>query len=128
MKVYCFGNEFLENDSLAKEIADEISVSGVEFVKCESPEEIFSEKGQIVILDVVEGISEAILIEDIDQLKDNKIISLHDFDLSFFLKLKKEIGEIKKIKIIGIPMRGDKEKIKEKIIGLLKPVNLQEMG
>jgi len=122
MKVYCFGNEFLENDTLAKEIADEIQIEGVEFVKCDSPDDIVLEQDEIIILDVVEGIEKVILIEDIDQLKDNEIFSLHDFDLSFFLQLMEKIGQINKIKIIGIPMKGDKEEIKEGIIDKLSAI------
>ncbi len=122
MKIYCFGNEFLEYDSLAKVIADEIKIKDIEFIKCNSPEDIFLEEEKIIILDVVEEIKEVVLIDDIDQLKDNQITSLHDFDLSFFLKLKKELGEIKEVKIIGIPMKGDKEKIKSSIIKLIKEI------
>ena len=120
MKVYCFGNEFLEEDSLAKELADTISISGIEFIKCNDPSEIVLDSGEIIILDVVEGIDEVILIDNIDQLKDNEIMSLHDFDLSFFLKLMKETGQIKKVKIIGIPMKGDKGKIKEAVVKRLQ--------
>ncbi len=115
MKVFCFGNEFLENDSLAKEIADELVIDDVEFIKCDSPDEIFLEEGRIVILDVVEGIDDVMLIEDINKLSDDGISSLHDFDLRYFLKLKDKIGQIDNIKIIGIPMKGDKEELKKKI-------------
>jgi len=122
MKIYCFGNEFLENDSLAKELADEIVLPDIKFIKCNSPEEIFLEEENITILDVVENINKVILIEDIDQLKDNHISTLHDFDLSFFLRLKKEIGEINDVKIIGIPMKGNKKKIKLETISKIKQI------
>ena len=120
MKVYCFGNEFLENDSLAKEIADTISIPGIEFIKCNDPSEVVLDSGEIIILDVVEGISDVIVIEDLDKLKENNLVSLHDFDLSFFLKLLKSINQVGKIKIIGIPMKGDKNKIKEEVIKKLQ--------
>ena len=122
MKIYCFGNEFLDYDSLAKELADQISLPGIEFIRCNSPEDIFLEEKHIIILDVVEGIDKTILITDPDQLKDNNIVSLHDFDLSFFLKLMKETKQIKKISIIGIPMKGDKQKIKKEIIDNIKNI------
>ena len=116
MKVYCFGNEFLKEDSLAKEIADSISIEGVEFVKCSDSSEIFLQEKEIVILDVVEGISEVVVFDDIDKLKDNSIVTLHDFDLGFFLKLMKGIDQIGKVRIIGVPMKGDKERIKKDVI------------
>jgi len=119
MKIYCFGNEFLENDSLAKKIADEINIEGIEFIKCDSPTDIVLEEKEIIILDVVDGIDKTIIIEDINQLKDNKIFSLHDFDLSFFLQLMKKTEQINNVKIIGIPMRGNKENIKNDIIRII---------
>ena len=127
MKVYTFGNEFLEKDSLAKTIVDEIKVDGIEFVKCDGISDIFLEK-DIIILDVVEGINDVILIEDTNQLKKFNIMSLHDFDLGFFLKLMKEMKQLKKVKIIGIPMKGDIESIRRKVISILNPVNPQKMA
>lgn len=122
MKIYCFGNEFLENDSLAKEIADEIKIDGVSFIKCDSPTDIVLEEKEIIILDVVESIDKTIIIDDINQLKDNKIYSLHDFDLSFFLQLMKKTNQINKVRIIGIPMKGNKENIKEDIIKIINKI------
>jgi Ni,Fe-hydrogenase maturation factor len=115
MKIFVFGNEFLKNDSLAKEIVDELQIEDVEFVKCDSLTDIFDEN-EIVILDVVDKIEDVILIEDVNELKDNQICSLHDFDLSFFLQLKDRFGDLKKVKIIGIPMKGDKERLKKDVI------------
>jgi Ni,Fe-hydrogenase maturation factor len=123
MNVYCFGNEFLENDSLAKEIADEINIEGVEFIKCNDPSELLEET-DILILDVVEEIDKVIVIDDIEQLKNNSIMSLHDFDLSFFLKLMKQTSQLKQFKIIGIPMKGDKEKIKTEVIKNIKMIRI----
>jgi len=119
--VLCFGNEFLKEDSLAKEIADEIKVKDVSFVKCDSLNNIIECKDKdIFILDVVEDINKVIQIKDINQLKENKLFSLHDFDLGFFLKLMKTMGKIKNINIIGIPQKGKKEAIKKEIINIIK--------
>ena len=50
---------------------------------------------------------------DIDALEFSVIFSLHDFDLSFFLKILKEAGKLDKARIIGIPLGYDeKEAIK----------------
>jgi len=123
MKIYCFGNEFLKEDSLAKEFADELDVEGVEFVKCSSPEEVFEENSdKIVILDVVEGVNEVILIDNLSQLQTGNMVSLHDFDLAYFLKLMRRMGSLKEIRIIGIPMKGDKEKIKNGVEDIIKKI------
>ena len=116
MKIYAFGNEFLENDSLAKIIADKIDIPGIEIIKAVDPSEIFLEEDKIIILDVVENLKEVILIENIDELKANNMNSLHDFDLGYFLKLMKSMGQIKKVMIIGIPMKGDNEVILKEVI------------
>ena len=33
MKIYCFGNEFIKEDSLAKKLADEIKIKGLSLLK-----------------------------------------------------------------------------------------------
>ncbi len=113
-RLYVFGNEYLEGDSFSYVIAQELK-DCVDIVYCRSPEELIDVEGEILILDVVKGISEPLLIEDCSVLKTKKIISLHDFDLGFFLSLLKEMGEKKKVKIIGIPMQGDVEKIVKRV-------------
>jgi len=120
--VLCFGNEAIKEDMLAKELADEIEIDGIEFVKCNSVDDLFSYSGNIYIMDVAKGIKKVTLIEDIKKLEANKLISLHDFDLGFFLKLMNEIGKIKNVKIIGIPMESNKEDAKKEAIQILKKI------
>ncbi|MBW3017473.1 hypothetical protein KY316_03795 [Candidatus Woesearchaeota archaeon] len=116
MKILVFGNEFLENDSMAKKLADE--VGSEKFVKCDRVEDILKYK-DFVIMDVVEGIDKVMVIDDVDRLKASKLVSLHDFDLGFFLKLLKETGKLDKVKIIGIPMKGNLHEIKKQVMALL---------
>jgi Ni,Fe-hydrogenase maturation factor len=110
--VLCYGNEFIKEDCLAKEIADEISIPDVEFIKSDSLNDVICNKDcNVFILDVVRNSNKVIMINDIDQLKEHKLVSLHDFDLAFFLKLMKGLGNIHEVKIIGIPQKGDKNEI-----------------
>lgn len=119
--VLCFGNEFVKEDSLAKQLADEIKIKGVEFVKCNSVDVIFDYKlDEVFILDVA-NVDKVVAFDDLGKLKAGKITTLHDFDLGFFLKLLKELKQIKKIRIIAIPQEGDKEKIKGEIEKILIP-------
>ena len=114
--VLCFGNEFIKEDSLAKEIADELFIKNVRFVKCDNLSEILEYREEnLYILDVAEGIDEVKVIEDIDNINTRNIISLHDFDLGYFLRLMKENGKIKKIRVIAIPFGFDKDKAKEEL-------------
>jgi hydrogenase 3 maturation protease len=119
----CFGNPYLEEDNLAINIADSLikdRIKGLEIIKCISPDEILSYTDKdFYILDVVKDAEEVMLIDDIDRLKTANMVSLHDFDLGFFLKLMKETGRIDKIKIIGIPQSGDISTLKKDIINML---------
>ena len=118
MKVYCFGNEFLDFDAVAKELADEITLKGVEFIKADSPEEL--EGKEIFILDVAEGIDKVVILEDVSKLKEYQRCSCHDLDLGFYLQLKKELGELGKVKIICIPLGSNIKKVKKEVVSALK--------
>jgi Ni,Fe-hydrogenase maturation factor len=117
--ILCFGNEFVKSDALAKEMAEELIIEGVEFIKCDNLNDVLDREGEVYILDVAKGITEIKLFDDISKINTNSIISLHDFDLGYFLKLMKEIGKIEKINIIAMPINYDKEKAKEEIRKLL---------
>ena len=121
MKIYCFGNEFIKEDSLAKEIADELQIEGIEFIKCLSPEELPLDEPNLIILDVAKGIKDTKIIENLDNLKtDRACMSCHDMDLAFNLKLLKATGSLKQIKIIAIPIDGDKEQVIKELKTLLQ--------
>jgi len=105
-KLYVFGNQYLKEDSFAVDVARELKKE-MEVVFCDSPEALFDCEEAAVILDVVKGIEEPIIINDLPLLKTRKMLSLHDFDLAFFLKLFKEMGGDKKFKIIGLPEKGN---------------------
>ncbi|MEM2175296.1 MAG: hypothetical protein QXI58_06720, partial [Candidatus Micrarchaeia archaeon] len=63
----------------------------------------------LYILDTVEGIKKVELITNIDVLEANKIISVHDFDLAYTLKLLKNTNLIDRVTIIGVPVDISKE-------------------
>jgi len=109
MTVFCFGNEYLEIDSMAKEIGSKLKL---DVVMCNSPEEMFDKepKAPICILDVAEGIDRPMLLT-VSQLSTQKLFSLHDFDLAYFLKLMVEMGKVKEedVRIVAVPMGGKAE-------------------
>ena len=119
MKVLVFGNEYLGCDSMAVRVSRAMDRKGIEFVHCEDLSQLMAAEGSLNIMDVVEGISEPMVIEDVSRLKVNQSLSLHDLDLAYMLRLLRETGQIKKVRIIGIPMRGDEKKIAEQAEALL---------
>jgi len=117
--LYVFGNEYLESDSFAKEMAEELKEKA-RITCCTTPDLLLdAEEEEIIILDVIKNVKETTVITDAAQLKINKLVSMHDFDLAYFLELMKQLGMAKKIKIIGIPESGDKKKIVKEIIKYL---------
>lgn len=121
-RIYCFGNPAIPSDTLALELADELNITGYEFVKCASPEEIFEEvpPNPLIILDVAKGIKKVEVFSDLSKLSERNLLSLHDFDLSYFLKLMEKMRKLKKVMIIAVPMCGEKEEVKkslERILG-----------
>jgi len=120
MKILVFGNPLIEEDNLAVKIGKVLKKDfNVFFV--EKVEELLNYQNEkIIILDVVKNIKEITIINDIDQLKEPNLVSLHDFDLGFFLKLLKELNMIEKIKIIGLPQNMDEKKALKEVKNILK--------
>lgn len=110
MRIYVFGNPLVKEDSLVLRILPRLKkeFNNIEFLEFD-PSEDFNEE-RLVILDVVKGIKEVKIIEDIDKIELKNIYSLHDFDLGFNLKLLKKIGKLKEAVIIGVPMLINEEK------------------
>lgn len=102
MQVLAFGSL---NDRQAWNVVDKIKKDfpDFEFHKSSDVDDILKFKSDVVIMDVVRGIKKPCVLR-IDDLRERKINTLHDFDLGFFLKLLKGIDKINKVKIIGIPM------------------------
>ncbi|MBU2633680.1 MAG: hypothetical protein KJ674_00385 [Nanoarchaeota archaeon] len=118
--IYVFGNEVLDYDNLAKNIAKEIKLENINFKPIDSLNEIFDiQESNLNILDVVKGITKTTLITDLDKIQKPNMYSLHDFDITFYLKLMKELKRVNKINIIGIPQSGDKEEIKKEVIKII---------
>ncbi|MEI6887129.1 MAG: hypothetical protein WCK31_02730 [bacterium] len=105
MKIYVFGNIDFGFDSIALRLLPILSVKldGVEFVTLENIDELTEFPNPIYIMDSAVGIREVLVTDKLEALEKPKSLSLHDFDLSWNLKLLKKLGKINKVKIIAIP-------------------------
>ena len=104
--IYIFGNPLLDFDNLPLKLAPALGerFPNIDFIIADPNENIKpDEKGELLIIDTVMGLDKVAVFEDIEKIQQDKIYSLHDFDLGFNLKLLQKIGQLKKIKIIGVP-------------------------
>ena len=120
--IHIFGNPLLDFDNLPLKLAPELQklFPNISFVVADPNENIEPLNGELTIIDAVEGIDKVMLIDDLRQLKTEKIYSLHDFDLAFNLKLLKKIGKLNKIKIIGVPMEGNEKEILDQLVKVIE--------
>ncbi len=120
-KILVFGNPYLKGDNLAIRVAKKLKIKDFELVKCSNPDDLLNhDLNTSIILDVAKGIEQVTLFDDIDSLEFSVIFSLHDFDLSYFLKLLKETGKLEKVNIIGIPQMYDEESAVAEVKKLVK--------
>ncbi len=119
-KILYFGNPHIQEDNLAIKVCQELGkylkFKNIIFEKIENTFQLIEQNlKNVIIVDVVKGLRKVQEVK-VGDLKQDNISSLHDFDLSFFLKLL-----AKNIKIIGIPQNYDFQKavneVKEIIIG-----------
>jgi Ni,Fe-hydrogenase maturation factor len=113
--IYIFGNPLIKEDSLPLKLIDKLKKEfpSLRFKEFDTVEDL--EGRELNIIDTVKGIRKVKLIEDIDKIITDKIYSMHDFDLGYNLKLWKKMKMIDKVRIFGIPMKMDEEKVFEQL-------------
>ncbi|OGI25556.1 MAG: hypothetical protein A3J76_05745 [Candidatus Moranbacteria bacterium RBG_13_45_13] len=120
--IHIFGNPLLDFDNLPLKLAPKLKkiFPKINFVITDPNENLKPINRELFIIDTIEGIKKVTLIDDLKKIQTQKIYSLHDFDLGFNLKLLQKIGKLEKIKIFGVPMRGDEEKIFKQLAKVIK--------
>lgn len=117
--LHIFGNPYLENDAFAIRVARQLT-DKVRLEFCKSPDDLLHSPDRVIhILDVVRNTEEPVVITDPAMLKTQPMMSLHDFDLGFFLNLLQKMGMDKKVKIIGIPQQGEPRHVARKVEAFL---------
>ena len=110
-KVLIFGNPLLEQDSLPLRLIGKLRerFPDIEFKEFDPSENLEKEGRDLNIIDTVESIDKVVVITDIDRIKTQRLYSMHDFDLSYALKLLRKLKLLDSVRIFGVPM-GIKEK------------------
>jgi Ni,Fe-hydrogenase maturation factor len=103
LRVLTFGNPYLENDSLAVKVAQGLDIEGVEFIVTANLNDLLGTDYD-AIMDVAYGVPRVVLLDDLERLREHRLVSLHDYDVTYFLKLLKAMGGLQKVRIIAIPV------------------------
>ncbi len=116
VSIVCLGNEFMEGDSLAKEVGvllkEDFDIINIR--DSFQLMELLNEREDIVLLDVVEGLTNVRELS-VEEVRVDSILSAHDFDAGYVLKL---VGS--RVKIIGISSEGDLRRTKDEVVALIK--------
>lgn len=120
MQILVFGNEIAKEDSLPVRLLPKLKklFSKIEFIHLDAIEEIYKRSKNPVIIDTVKGINEVRMIR-LEEIKTQKLFSIHDFDLGYNLLLLKKLNLIKNAVIIGVPMNYDEENALKEIANFL---------
>lgn len=109
--IYIFGNLLLDFDNTPLLLQPELSkiFPDFKFIIQDPNENLHPENHELIIIDTVEGIDKVEILTDISKIEMDPKYSMHDFDLGFNLKLLHKIGELKKVTILCVPMRINKQ-------------------
>lgn len=104
MKIYLIGNPLVNEDNLPLRLKPDLEAAfpKVEFIEAD-PNENFLPEDNSIIIDTVHGLKEVTIFNSLDDFADHPLISPHDYDLFFHLKLLIKLGKVKKLTLIGIP-------------------------
>lgn len=130
MEIYVFGNEYVEEDKRAIDVAREMegTIEGVSFVFVEPNEDVpFLNERRVVILDAVQGIQDvAVLAGDrLDGLIPSPRGSAHDYDLAFQLRYLKKLNKLGEVTVVGVPQEGEVDYLR--IQSILRKLVAQDM-
>jgi Ni,Fe-hydrogenase maturation factor len=120
--IYVFGNPVLREDSLALKVAKKLArkFAEIEFKEFDTVDDL--EGDVLYIMDVAKGIKKVELINNLELIKTSKICSIHDYDLSYELKLLKKLGKIKEVNIFCIPWGMKESEAVKEVAVLIKCV------
>ena len=120
MKIFVFGNDIFPGDSTAVQLIPVLSkhFNKIDFIHADPTENWYKEEKELTILDTVVGIDNVTVFQSLDEFEEQARVTPHDYDVYVDLHLLMKIGKVKKLTIIGIPVKQSKQTIQqvEKII------------
>lgn len=125
MKIFVFGNPLLKEDALPLKILPQLQKKfpQIKFIPCDPNENWTWEEKKVIILDTVFGIKKVTLFNSLKTFAEaRRKITPHDYDLLMDLKFLKKLGKIKKVKIIGLPEKGNLKQLLNQTEKLIKAI------
>jgi len=128
MKIFVFGNENLNSDSLPLRILPELKKRFPEFeFEIKDPNEELDFVGPFLILDTVEGTDDVALFNNLEAFVPSPRVTMHDFDAYANLRFLKKVKELPSLKIIGVPPKMPEGDALEKVGSILCAVWVQSI-
>jgi len=120
--ILVFGNPLVKKDCLPLKILPMLreAMPHIEFIEFDCSENLENEGPNIFILDVAEGIDKPTVVKNLQVLKDDCRLSLHDLGLSASLKLLKALGIIKDVTIFCVPPKMPEKKALQQIKAMIE--------
>ena len=95
VKIHCLGSEYDKDGEALKFVGK--TLEGFKFVTYDGTFE-----KRMLVMDVVKGI-EKVQVLGLDAFLTRQAVTVHDFDAGMELMLRKEVGDIEKVKVICLP-------------------------
>lgn len=120
-KIFVFGNQKVKTDSVPLKILPKLKEQfpQIKFIVKDPTEVINHQEDEWWILDTVQGVNNVTIIDDPSVFANQSSLSVHDYDLTFEIKLLLKLGKLKKIKIVAIPHFMQKDQALVKVTKLL---------
>tara|TARA_B100000315_G_C14407240_1_gene509305 strand:- start:200 stop:574 length:375 start_codon:yes stop_codon:yes gene_type:complete len=120
--ILAFGNEYNKENNPAIKLLEGLEIEGVDSMKCYDSGDLFKfqDYEKIYVVEVIKDIERVEVINDVETLKKQRVYSMHDVNIDFFVKSLKQLGQLKELMIIGIPLECDIEEVKKEVVELVK--------
>ncbi|MBN1645803.1 hypothetical protein JW868_02070 [Candidatus Woesearchaeota archaeon] len=115
--IYAIGAKFIEKDNLALKVGERLK-DKFDIHIVETPDSIDLDN-PCLIIDVVEGVKEPTIINDMNRIVSCSSVTCHDIDLGFFIKLRESLGEKSDVLVLGIPLTGELDELTRKVMVML---------
>lgn len=122
--VYVLGNPLIKSDNKIYQLLPQLKkhFPDITFKVYDPTEEISLESGELIFIDAVDGISKVTVFDHLEYFSLSPRISVHDYDLPLQLGLLFKLGKIKKVRIIGLPQKGNKGRMLKETITILRAI------